>query len=106
MSGVELKSTTAKPRASGYAATAPADAAAPGTPDAALSENSTPCRSFRVRAAVGTVIITNALLVASLFTLGNSYPALISPGLLALGFGLRAPAWCVCLDARRGWAYS
>jgi len=90
MSGVELQTARVE-RAAGYAATAPADAPAR---DAALSENSTPCKSFRVRAAVGAVVVTNCLLVASLFTLGNSYPALISPGLLALGFGLRHGVDC------------
>lgn len=46
------------------------------------------------RAALSAVVLANGILLVVLFALGNVYPALVGPGLLALGFGLRHGVDC------------
>ena len=46
------------------------------------------------------IVLANVVLVASLLAIGGRYPALVSPGLLALGFGLRHGIEPVCEKSR------
>ena len=64
---------------------------APATPHAM---NTSPCATLAVRATLAVIVLANVVLVASLLAIGGRYPALVSPGLLALGFGLRHGVDC------------
>jgi high-affinity nickel-transport protein len=64
---------------------------APATPHAM---NTSPCATLAVRATLVVIVLANVVLVASLLAIGGRYPALVSPGLLALGFGLRHGVDC------------
>ena len=64
---------------------------APATPHAM---NTSPCATIAVRATLAVIVLANVVLVASLLAIGGRYPALVSPGLLALGFGLRHGVDC------------
>jgi hypothetical protein len=66
---------------------------APATPHAM---NTSPCATLAVRATLAVIVLANVVLVASLLAIGGRYPALVSPGLLALGFGLRHGIEPVC----------
>ena len=66
---------------------------APATPHAM---NTSPCATIAVRATLAVIVLANVVLVASLLAIGGRYPALVSPGLLALGFGLRHGIEPVC----------
>ena len=64
---------------------------APATPHAM---NTSPCATLAVRGTLVVIVLANVVLVASLLAIGGRYPALVSPGLLALGFGLRHGVDC------------
>ena len=66
---------------------------APATPHAM---NTSPCATLAVRGTLAVIVLANVVLVASLLAIGGRYPALVSPGLLALGFGLRHGIEPVC----------
>ncbi|KAH8093579.1 high-affinity nickel-transport protein [Aureococcus anophagefferens] len=53
-----------------------------------------PFALYAVRLTLGAIVAINVALVAALLSLGARYPALVSPGLLALGFGLRHGVDC------------
>ncbi|KAH8065234.1 high-affinity nickel-transport protein [Aureococcus anophagefferens] len=53
-----------------------------------------PFAMYAVRLTLGAIVAINVALVAALLSLGARYPALVSPGLLALGFGLRHGVDC------------
>ena len=63
---------------------------APATPHAM---NTSPCATLAVRATLAVIVLANVVLVASLLAIGGRYPALVSPGLLALGFGPSTRCW-------------
>ena len=76
---------------------------APATPHAM---NTSPCATLAVRATLAVIVLANVVLVASLLAIGGRYPALVSPGLLALGFGLRHGFGSMAWKTRRRWRWS
>ncbi|KAH8065225.1 high-affinity nickel-transport protein [Aureococcus anophagefferens] len=64
----------------------------PSSPLSTMGRKTTiasPFAMYAVRLTLGAIVAINVALVAALLSLGARYPALVSPGLLALGFGLR-----------------
>ena len=66
---------------------------APATPHAM---NTARCATRAARGTRVVIVLANVALVASRLAIGGRYPALVSPGLLALGFGLRHGIEPVC----------
>ena len=69
----------------------------PSSPLSTMGRKTTiasPFAMYAVRLTLGAIVAINVALVAALLSLGARYPALVSPGLLALGFGLRHGVDC------------
>lgn len=71
-----------------------ADAPDTGAGAAPHAQNTSPCATLAVRLTVAVIVLANVVLIAALLAIGATYPALVSPGLLALGFGLRHGVDC------------
>ena len=83
-----------KPRALELVETGTYGTQAPDAPATPHAMNTSPCATIAVRATLAVIVLANVVLVASLLAIGGRYPALVSPGLLALGFGLRHGVDC------------